>query len=135
MGHTATHKIFVCTSCKLKGRKCRPGLELIARLRAALDAAGPALADDFEISGVACMAACGTACTVGYQASKKAAYLFGNIDPDQDIGELVEFAQIYRNFEDGWFSGKIYPEKLRNNTLSRVPSMIMISDPTGEAPQ
>ncbi len=135
MGHTPVHKIFICTSCKLKGHTCRPGLELITHLRAALDAAGPALADDFAISGVACMAGCDTPCTVGYQASKRAAYLFGNIDPAQDIDELVAFAKTYQRFEDGWFSGKIYPEKLRNNTLARVPSMIMISDPNGVAPQ
>jgi len=125
MGHFPKHRIFICTSCKHKGRACRPGYELIKKLRAAIDAAGDALTDDFSISGVACMAACDTPCTVRYQADKKAAYLFGDIDPDQDIDELVAFARLYKSYENGWFPGKVYPEKMRNHTLARVPSMMM----------
>ncbi len=123
MGQVSKHHIFICTSCKHKGSTHRPGYELIRKLRAAIDAAGGPLADDFSISGVACMAACDTPCTVGYQAEKKAAYLFGDIEPEQDIAELVAFARLYQSYEDGWFPGKIYPEKLRNHTLARVPAM------------
>jgi len=108
---------------------------LIERLRAAIQAAGGALSDDFEISGTACMAGCDTPCTVGYHASKKAAYLFGNIDPDQDIDELVAFAKLYRARDDGWFSGRLYPEKLRENTLGRVPSAIIVTGACEEAVQ
>jgi len=128
MGQAPKHRIFICTSCRLRGGTCRPGFALIERLRAAIQAAGDAISDDFEISGVACMAACDMPCTVGYHASKKAAYLFGNIDADQDIDELVAFARLYRSHEDGWFAGKLYPEKLRENTLARVPSAIIVTE-------
>jgi len=135
MGQAPNHRIFICTSCRHSGSTCQPGYALIERLRAAILAGGDAISDDFEVSGVACMAACNTPCTVGYQASKKAVYLFGNIDADQDIDELVAFARLYRSHEDGLFSGKLYPEKLRGNTLARVPSMIIAAEACDRALQ
>ena len=58
------HRITVCTSCKHKGNHCRPGYELIDKLRRAIAEADDAVPEDFEISGVACMAGCDRPCTV-----------------------------------------------------------------------
>lgn len=124
-----THQITVCTSCKHKGTACRPGYELIAKLRAAIKAAGDAIAQNFEVSGVACMAGCDRPCTVAYHASHKATYLFGDIEPDVDVDDLVAFAQLYSSLEDGWCSSLDRPGKLRDCTLARVPAaMIALHD-------
>ncbi|MEL7026221.1 MAG: DUF1636 domain-containing protein [Pseudomonadota bacterium] len=122
------HRITICTSCRTKGTECRPGFELIERLRKAIALAGPSIADDFEISGVACMAGCAMPCTVAYQASKKATYLFGDIDPDTDIDDLVSFAKQYAYLHDGWCSSMDRPGKLRKSTLARVPAMILATE-------
>lgn len=119
------HRITVCTSCRHKGTECRPGYALIAKLRAAMDAAGGAIADDFEVSGVACMAGCDRPCTIAYHGSNKATYLFGDIDPDEDIKDLVAFAQQYSDLHDGWCSSLDRPGKLRKSTLARVPSAMI----------
>lgn len=119
------HKITVCTSCRHKGTDCRPGFELIKKLRVAIKAAGDAVPEDFEISGVACMAGCDRPCTVAYHGSRKATYLFGDIDPDVDIADLVTFAQSYAHLHDGWCSSVDRPGKLRTSTLARVPSAII----------
>ncbi|MEJ8561644.1 DUF1636 family protein [Yoonia sp. GPGPB17] len=58
MDRTTQHRITVCTSCKHKGTDCRPGYELIEKLRKAIAAAGDSISEDFAISGVACMAGC-----------------------------------------------------------------------------
>ena len=58
MDRTTQHRITVCTSCRHKGSDCRPGYELIEKLRKAIAAAGDSIAEDFAISGVACMAGC-----------------------------------------------------------------------------
>ncbi|PWJ15887.1 DUF1636 family protein [Jannaschia seohaensis] len=121
------HRISVCTSCRHKGTECRPGLELIARLRAALDAAG-AVAEEFEISGVACMAGCDRPCTIAYHADAKATYLFGDIAPEEDICDLVAFAQQYRGLEDGWCAATVRPGKLRTGTLARIPAMVLATE-------
>jgi len=125
MGQNTSHRITVCTSCRHKGTDCRPGYELIAKLRSAMDAAGDAVTEDFEISGVACMAGCDRPCTVAYHGTRKATYLFGDIEPDQDIEDLVAFARHYAELNDGWCSSLDRPGKLRTSTLARVPAAMI----------
>lgn len=120
------HRITICTSCKHKGTECRPGFELIEKLRKAIETAGDAIPEDFEISGVACMAGCDRPCTVAYHANRKATYLFGDIDPAVDVGDLVTFAQQYAYLHDGWCSSVDRPGKLRKSTLARVPSAMIV---------
>ncbi|KNG91795.1 DUF1636 family protein [Pseudaestuariivita atlantica] len=119
------HRITICTSCRHKGTECRPGYELIERLRQAIAEAGDAVPEAFEISGVACMAGCDHPCTVAYHGTKKATYLFGDIDPEADIDDLVTFAKQYAYLHDGWCSSVDRPGKLRKSTLARVPAAIM----------
>ncbi|MEL6689418.1 MAG: DUF1636 domain-containing protein [Pseudomonadota bacterium] len=126
-----THRITVCTSCRHKGTECRPGYELIERLRAAIAAADTVLPEDFEIAGVACMAGCDRPCTVAYHGSKKATYLFGDIDPDTDVEDLITFAKQYAYLHDGWCSSVDRSGKLRKSTLARVPAA-MIAMEAGE---
>lgn len=120
-----THRITVCTSCKHKGTQCRPGFELIEKLRLAIKEAGAAIPENFEVSGTACMAGCDRPCTVAYHANRKATYLFGDIAPDVDIDDLVSFAQQYAYLHDGWSSSLDRPGKLRNSTLARVPAAMI----------
>lgn len=125
----ASHRITVCTACRHTGSDCRPGYELLARLRDAMNRAGQATGALFEISGVACMAGCDRPCTVAYQATDKATYLFGDIDPADDIGDLVRFAEHYASIDDGWCSSTQRPGKLRHTTLARVPAAIFVVEP------
>jgi len=94
-------------------------------LRAAINAAGNAIPEDFEVSGVACMAGCDRPCTVAYYGSHKATYLFGGIDPAVNIDDLVTFAQQYAYLHDGWCSSVNRPGKLHKSTPARVPSAII----------
>jgi len=135
MGQIKSHRISVCTSCKYKGTSCKPGYDMIEKLRAAIDAAGDAIPESFEISGVACMAGCDRPCTVAYYGSRKATYLFGDIDPETDIEDLVAFARQYAYLHDGWCSSVDRPGKLRKSTLARVPSSFIALEPTEEFTQ
>ena len=119
------HRITICTSCRHKGTECRPGYELIERLRQAIAAAGDAVPEEFEVSGVACMAGCDPPCTVAYHGTKKATNLFGDIDPATDVEDLVAFAKQYAYLHDGWCSSVDRPCKLRKSTLARVPAAIL----------
>jgi predicted metal-binding protein len=125
------HRITVCTSCRHKHSKCRPGLELISKLREAMAVADGIVSRDFEVSGVACMACmagCDRPCTVAYHATAKATYLFGDIEPGADVDDLVAFARQYRNLEDGWCSSTTRPGKLRRSTLARVPAALIVAE-------
>lgn len=125
MGLNTSNRITVCTSCRHKGTDCRPGYELIAKLRSAIDAAGDTVDENFEISGVACMAGCDRPCTVAYHGTRKATYLFGDIEPDEDIEDLVDFARQYALLHDGWSSSVDRPGKLSTSTLARVPAAMI----------
>ena len=122
------HRITICTSCRHKGTECRPGFELIEKLRHAIAKAGDFVPDDFEISGVACMAGCDRPCTVAYHGTRKATYLFGDIDPETDVEDLVTFARQYAYLHDGWCSSVDRPGKLRASTLARVPAAMIVTE-------
>lgn len=124
------HRITICTTCRHKGTTCQPGYDLIKKLRQAIAEAGSAVPEAFEISGVACMAGCDRPCTVAYHSTKKATYLFGDIEPETDIEDLVTFARQYAYLHDGWCSSVDRPGKLRTATLARVPAAIITLEDT-----
>ena len=134
MGHKANQRIFFSTDCHHSGGSCRPGAVLIRQLHAAIGAAGAALGDDFAISGLARMSGCQTPCTLAYRADKKAAYLFGDIAPGDDIEALVAFARRCHADADGWAcaeaeaKAKTKTQKPGDHALARLPAMIMAAD-------
>lgn len=129
VAQTAPHQILVCKACKHKGDACKPGFRLLKALRAAVSAAG--LGDEFEVSGTACLAGCvpdhGEPCVVGWRATGKATWLFGDIDPDQPLDDLIAFARAYAALEDGWMTGKVLPPRLCDTTLARIPAAIIVT--------
>lgn len=129
VAQSAPHQVLVCKACKHKGEACKPGFALLKQLRAAISAAG--LGDQFEVSGTACLAGCvpehGEPCVVGYRATGKATWLFGDIDPDQPLDDLVAFARTYAALEDGWLNGRDLPPRLCDTTLARIPAAMIVT--------
>jgi predicted metal-binding protein len=129
VAQSAPHQILVCKACKHKGQDCKPGFALLNRLRAAIQAAE--LGDAFEVSGTACLAGCvpdhGEPCVVGYRATEKATWLFGDIDPDQPLDDLVAFARTYAALDDGWMNGRDLPRRLCDTTLARIPAAMIVT--------
>jgi predicted metal-binding protein len=129
VAQSAPHQILVCKACKHKGQDCKPGFALLNRLRAAIQAAD--LGDAFEVSGTACLAGCvpdhGEPCVVGYRATEKATWLFGDIDPDQPLDDLVDFARNYAALDDGWMNGRDLPPRLCDTTLARIPAAMIVT--------
>jgi predicted metal-binding protein len=129
VAHSAPHQILVCKACKHKGDACKPGFDLLKKPRAAIDLAN--LGDQFEVSGTACLASCvpdrGEPCVVGYRATEKATWLFGDIDPDQPHGDLVAFARTYAVLDDGWLNARDLPQHLCDTTLARIPAAMIVA--------
>lgn len=129
VAQSAPHQILVCKACKHQGSACKPGFDLLKKLRAAIAAAG--LGDDFEVSGTACLAGCvpdhGGPCVVGWRATGKATWLFGDIDPAQPIDDLVAFSKLYAARADGWMNGKDCPPRLCDTTLARIPAAMIVT--------
>lgn len=129
VAQSAPHQILVCKACKHRDQPCKPGFALLQRLRAAIRAAD--LGEEFEVSGTACLAGCvlasGAQCVVGWRATGKATWLFGDIDPDQSLDELIAFARLYARLDDGWMSGRDLPPGLCDTTLARIPAAIIVT--------
>ncbi|AHD08526.1 DUF1636 family protein [Phaeobacter gallaeciensis] len=121
MDGTARHRILVCTSCKGTDPGTRPGSQLIGALRDELDRRGDTVV---EVAGVACMAGCSHPCTVGFQAEGKASYVFGDLNLQDDLADILHFADLYKLLADGWCSSIDRPGKLRRSTLSRIPALL-----------
>ncbi len=126
------HTITVCTDCRITGTPCRPGLELLARLNDSLAALKQPLDQDFSVAGTACMAGCTRPCTIAFQASGKATYLFGDITPDQDIDDLIAFAGIYAGLADGMTREAQRPRGLNGKTIARLPAAVLASEQLAE---
>ena len=125
------HQLILCTTCRQTGTECRPGLDLLKSLNRTADlgrAAG--LPEDFGISGTACLSGCSRPCTVAFVADGKTSYLFGDIDPAENLDALVAFARLYRAREDGMTRFTERPQELRGKCLARIPSALMMSEVT-----
>lgn len=127
-----THKITVCTDCRIVGAPCRPGLALLARLNDSLSSLGARDNPDFSVEGTVCMAGCQRPCTIAFQASGKATYLFGDIDAETDVGALVDFAGLYADRLDGLTREAERPRALKGKTIARIPAVFLQSENAGE---
>lgn len=97
--HNQPQRMTLCIPCKHTNSPCALGQGLMENLRRAIEAAGPAVAEDFEISGTACMANCSRPCTLAYHGSRQATYVFGDVDPEADIADLVALARQHTGAE------------------------------------
>ncbi|MER9305863.1 DUF1636 family protein [Mesorhizobium sp. M0293] len=117
------HRIIVCTLCRDVPTGIRSGEGLSADLRSRLSVhCEPAVAHGFAVEGVDCMAGCARPLTVAFQAQGKATYLFGSIDAQADVGDLVRFAGLYASLADGWRNSGQRPAGLAGKTLARIPA-------------
>ncbi|MEO9458737.1 MAG: DUF1636 family protein [Lentilitoribacter sp.] len=87
------HRIKICTSCKHTGEHCQPGIELVKKLRSAMAATRDFVDEDFEISGLVSKTRCKHACTLAYRSTQDEIYIFGDVDPQSNINDLVDYAK------------------------------------------
>ena len=100
--------LIVCTSC-------HPGKAdgLIARLARALP--------QFRVGGTTCMSGCTRPGTIAFRGPGKASYLFGDIDPDGSITDIVTFARLYAEAQGGWIDDARSLGTLRTAAIARIP--------------
>lgn len=132
MAPAKQHTVTVCTDCRITGTACRPGLKLLDHLNACLSKMDAADNRDFAVEGTVCMAGCRRPCTIAFQASGKATYLFGDIEPDADIEALVAFAKLYGERPDGMTREAERPRALGGKVLARIPASVLVSEQSGE---
>jgi predicted metal-binding protein len=115
--------LFVCTTCRGSGEAApledvRPGARLFAALEQQL-AGDP----DLRVVPVECLSNCQRSCTAAVTAPGKWTYVVGHLDPDQHVGDILDFARLHQAHADGLPVWRDRPLHVRKNTIARVPPM------------
>lgn len=122
------HRITICTSCKHTGEHCNPGILLVDKLRSAMAATRNFVKTDFEISGFVSKTDCDRPCTIAYQSSHDEIYIFGDVNPQSNITDLVQYAKEYSQC----IFAETTPSDLVGNpdseTLFMAPPMMIASE-------
>lgn len=126
---SAPHQVQVCKACIHKGQDCKPGFDVLQRLRAAISAAG--LGDAFEVSGTVSLDVCapdhGRPCVIGWRATERATWLFGDIDPDQPLDDLVDYARTCAMDKGDGRNGQDIAPRRRGPTPARIPAAMIVT--------
>ena len=107
-------------SCISGSDSRRPGPLLLRALKAAL-AADAELADVVDLRSIDCMSGCTRPCTLAIRADGKASYLFGDIEPKRDIGDILATARAFHATADGWITDGHLCGRLRHCAIARIP--------------
>ena len=116
-----TVTLHVCTTCRRglpeAGDGPRPGAEL----HAALTAAGAP--DGVRIVPVECLSACDNGCSVALSAPGRWSYVYGHMDPEKDVADILAGAAAYAKAPDGLVPWRERPAIFRKQSLARIPPM------------
>lgn len=138
-------QLMICKTCRaglaLGPDDIRPGAQLLAAAQAGDIPSG------VEVIEAPCLSNCKRGCTAMLRGGAgKWTYVYGNLDAHEDAGILLEAAAKYHATEDGLIPFAERPQKLKQNTMARVPPVALpvasplalpVSDPvtapTGDA--
>ncbi len=115
-----TATLHVCITCRREGEALaesaeRPGARLHRRLVAAGAPEGVA------IKPVECLSACSNGCSVALSRPGCWAYVYGRLNPDADVADILAGAAAYAASSDGLVPWRQRPVIFRKQSLARVP--------------
>ena len=115
--------VFVCTTCRrgeepLEPRSQRSGARLYEALSArTLDR------HDIRILPVECLLNCNHGCNVALRAEGKWSYHFGDLDPAEQLDNIIALAALHRDTPDGEVPWGKRPEAIKRKAVSRIPPL------------
>ncbi|MCY1128366.1 DUF1636 domain-containing protein [Frigidibacter sp. RF13] len=115
-----TVTLSVCLTCRRASApegEVRPGTALHAALQAAGAPAG------VVIRGVECLSACDNGCSVALSAPGRWAYVYGHMDPEVHVADILAGAAAYANAPDGIVPWRERPVIFRKQSLARIPPL------------
>lgn len=116
-----TVTLYVCTTCRRglpeTGDQPRAG----AVLYDALLAAGAP--EGVELRPVECLSACDHGCNVALSAPGRWSYVYGRMDPEVHVGDILAGAAAYARAPDGLVPWRDRPVIFRKQSLARIPPL------------
>ncbi|QDI75115.1 DUF1636 family protein [Leisingera aquaemixtae] len=118
--------LTVCLTCRREGADpegARPG----AILHAALAEAG--MPEGVALRGVECLSSCKRGCAVALVGgAERWTYVYGDLDPDQHVPEILEGAAAYAATADGVVPWRERPQTFRKQSVARIPPAKFFSE-------
>ncbi len=116
--------VYVCSTCRPDGftgeDNERPGAIFWRQLADRVKERG--LKGKVTVKGIECLSVCKRPCTVAVSGGDKFTYVVGDLETEADIDPVIDFAVLYGDAPDGITVWRERPEKVRKNTVARVPS-------------
>ncbi|MGR3760235.1 DUF1636 family protein [Roseobacteraceae bacterium NS-SX3] len=111
--------LTVCTTCRREGtdpEAPRPGSILLAALKEA------GLPQGVQIRGVECLSACKRGCSMVLSGGpQRWSYVYGDLDPDCHVPEILDGAAAYAATADGLVPWRERPQVFRKQSIARIP--------------
>lgn len=79
--------------CRHTGKVCEASYVFALTLAQSVGKAHSIVGDDFSTSGFAEIRCSDQPCTIGWHCSKDETFVFGDVDMDQDLDELLDLAR------------------------------------------
>ena len=119
MSKTDSIELLVCTSCRA-GRAepdngKRQGTVLFEAIKQ------EALPESIKLTAVSCLANCDRGCSIVLRGENRWTYVYGNLDPAQDVETILNGASRYLDAADGRVPWRERPEHFRKNCIARIP--------------
>ena len=116
-------ELLVCTTCRSSGAHAAvtPPDETAAGQRL-LDALREAdLPPGVRLLPVECLSNCTRGCTVALRGPGRWTYIYGNLDPAQHLGPLIDGVARFAAAPYGLVPWRERPEQFRKNCIARIP--------------
>jgi len=114
--------LTVCTTCRktVDGERVpeepRPGARMFEAL------SGAELPEGVRVIGNECLSACSNGCSMVLSGGPdRWTYVYGRLDPDDHIDDILKGAAAYAATPDGIVPWRARPEIFRKQSLARIP--------------
>lgn len=113
--------LHVCITCRMGAEIPEDGIRPGARLMAALTEGGAP--EGVRIVATECLSACDHGCNVALSGPGRWSYVYGRMDPDIHVEDILAGAKAYANTSDGLVPWRERPVIFRKQSLARIPPM------------
>ena len=117
-------EIYICGACRNKGAPpedpARPGADLAKTLKQKL--IEQELDQRFHLQMMQCMSVCSRPATISIVSPGKFTFTIGDLDPETAADDIITFARLHADSEDGIPAWSERPEQIRKGVISRTPS-------------